>query len=45
MATSLQYHVRLARGQAQHVCCHVEQGVAMDVRVEGKDHSITGEAV
>ena len=45
MVTLLQHHLSLSHAQAQHVCCPVEQGVAVDADIEGKDHGITREAI
>ena len=45
MAALLQYHVSLVHERAHHVCCHVEQGVAVGADIEGKDHGITREAI
>ena len=45
MAALLQYHVSLVHERAHHVCCHVEQGVAVNTIVEGKNHGIAAEAI
>lgn len=45
MVTVLQHHVSLSHAQAQHVCCPVEQGVAVGADIEGKDHGVTREAI